>query len=109
MKIITIRQPWADLIVNGSKNIENRSWPTSYRGPVLIHASLNVNRALCQKYRRNPNMIPRGGIVGIVEITDCVTKHRGSKDRTVSYYESGVRSRSSNGKGHLVFEKRRES
>jgi hypothetical protein len=65
MKIISIRQPWADLIVNGSKNIENRSWPTSYRGPVLIHASLNANRALCPKYRRDPDTVPRGGLARI--------------------------------------------
>jgi len=76
MKIITIRQPWADLIVNGPKNIENRTWATAYRGPVFIHASLNVNRALCLKYRRDPDILQRGGIVGIAEITDCVTKHR---------------------------------
>jgi hypothetical protein len=54
MKIITIRQPWAHLIVNGSKNIENRTWPTSYRGPVLIHASLNINRKACLANRIDP-------------------------------------------------------
>ena len=35
-KIITIRQPWASLIVHGFKDIENRSWARSYRGPVLV-------------------------------------------------------------------------
>ncbi|MGK0735926.1 ASCH domain-containing protein [Yokenella regensburgei] len=39
MKALSIRQPWAWLIVNGFKDIENRSWHTKYRGPVLIHAS----------------------------------------------------------------------
>ena len=39
MKALSIRQPWAWLIVNGYKNIENRSWNTKFRGPVLIHAS----------------------------------------------------------------------
>jgi hypothetical protein len=38
MKVLSIRQPWAFLIVNGHKNIENRDWLTAYRGPVLIHA-----------------------------------------------------------------------
>jgi hypothetical protein len=75
MKIITIRQPWAHLIVNGGKSIENRTWATSYRGPVLIHASLNVNRALCLKHRLDPDTLPRGGVVGIAEIADCVNKH----------------------------------
>ena len=75
MKIITIRQPWAHLIARGSKNIENRTWQTSYRGPVLIHASLNINRALCRKYRLSPDSLERGGIVGIARIVDCVSKH----------------------------------
>lgn len=38
MKALTIRQPWASLIALGVKTIETRSWPTNYRGPVLIHA-----------------------------------------------------------------------
>ncbi|HDU8694716.1 TPA: ASCH domain-containing protein, partial [Morganella morganii subsp. morganii] len=43
MKAISIRQPWAWLIVNGHKDIENRSWRTKYRGQVLVHASQGVN------------------------------------------------------------------
>lgn len=39
MKALSIRQPWAWLIANGYKDIENRSWQTKFRGPVLIHAS----------------------------------------------------------------------
>jgi ASCH domain len=39
MKALPIRQPYAWLIVNGHKDIENRAWPTKFRGRVLIHAS----------------------------------------------------------------------
>lgn len=35
---LSIMQPWAWLIVNGHKNIENRDWPTRFRGPIAIHA-----------------------------------------------------------------------
>src|SRR5580765_3071606 len=38
MKALSIRQPWAWLIVNGHKPVENRSWPTKYTGKLLIHA-----------------------------------------------------------------------
>lgn len=38
-RALSIRQPWAWMIVNGFKDIENRDWPTRFRGPVLIHAS----------------------------------------------------------------------
>lgn len=35
---LSIRQPWAWLIVNNHKPVENRSWPTSFRGRFLVHA-----------------------------------------------------------------------
>lgn len=45
MPAITIVQPWAWLVVHGrgakiggGKDVENRSWTTRYRGPILIHA-----------------------------------------------------------------------
>jgi len=39
MKIITLWQPWASLIAYDLKRYETRSWPTTYRGPLLIHAA----------------------------------------------------------------------
>ena len=38
MKTLTIKQPWADAIVYGTKRTENRTWSTRYRGRLLIHA-----------------------------------------------------------------------
>src|ERR1051326_1498970 len=38
VKALSVRQPWAWLIIYGGKDIENRDWPTSHRGPTLIHA-----------------------------------------------------------------------
>ncbi|MGJ3353456.1 ASCH domain-containing protein [Providencia sp. Je.9.19] len=82
MKAISIRQPWAWLIVNGHKDIENRSWRTKYRGKVLIHASQGVKTI---EYVRASTLANRlgitlpeiddfdtGGIVGMATITDCV-------------------------------------
>jgi hypothetical protein len=43
MKILSIRQPWASLIVAGVKDVENRTWPMRYRGRVLIHSSLRAD------------------------------------------------------------------
>lgn len=42
MKALTILQPWAHLIAIGAKTIETRSWETTYRGPLAIHASANT-------------------------------------------------------------------
>jgi hypothetical protein len=38
MKALTICQPYAELIARGDKRVENREWPTNYRGPLMIHA-----------------------------------------------------------------------
>ena len=45
MKAISIRSPWWWFILHGGKDIENRDWPTSYRGDVLIHASKFFGKA----------------------------------------------------------------
>lgn len=86
MKALSIHQPWAWLIVNGYKTIENRSWNTKYRGPVLIHASKNVRtRDYCNAVNLlhreclgislpNIDSLEHSGIVGIATITDCVTQ-----------------------------------
>jgi hypothetical protein len=80
MKIISIRQPWASLIVCGIKDVENRTWSTRYRGPVLVHASLRADDISSVDLVRYygafpPSDQPRGGIVGVVEIVDCVRPH----------------------------------
>lgn len=85
MKAISIRQPWAWLILHRGKDIENRVWQTHFRGPVLIHASagctLQEYQDAAEFVRRevHPGIVlppfhslPRGGIVGQVEITNCV-------------------------------------
>ena len=41
MKTISIQEPYATLILQGYKKIETRSWKTSYRGEILIHASIS--------------------------------------------------------------------
>ena len=44
MRVLSVRQPWASLLVRGVKDIENRTWSTTYRGPVLIHACAGAPR-----------------------------------------------------------------
>jgi len=67
---ISIRQPWAHLILTAGKDIENRSWPTQQRGRVLIHAGRTTVEDP-ETIRRLG--LPLGGIVGSVEIADCVS------------------------------------
>lgn len=77
MKALSIRQPWASLIVDGFKDIENRSWPTKFRGKILVHASkkFDMEAAITLGlpcYMIDDMKLWVGGIIGEVEITDCV-------------------------------------
>ena len=83
MKAISIRQPWAWLIVNGYKDVENRTWYTSHRGPLLICASKaldpcfdEIRRDVLAQGVEFPDAqhIERGGVVGQVTVADCVTE-----------------------------------
>jgi hypothetical protein len=87
---LSIRQPWAWLIVNGHKDIENRDWWTKFRGPVLIHAAKawgpdERSDALYLDEGEHPVTggslsfvgpvrYDLGGIVGVAEIVDCVSR-----------------------------------
>lgn len=71
MKAISIRQPWCHHILYDGKDVENRNWPTKFRGQVLIHASKGFDAEDRPEVQRL-NM-PLGGIVGIMEIVDCVS------------------------------------
>jgi len=96
---LSIRQPWAWLIIRpdltgaardewlrspGRKDIENRSWATAFRGRLLVHAGKGMTRAeyesaadlalsLGQRVP-NPEDLQRGGVIGSVELADCVTE-----------------------------------
>lgn len=84
-RALSIRQPWAWLIANGFKDIENRKWATSYRGEFYIHAGkamdmkdyLDAARLIREKGLdvRLPRFwqLDRGGIVGSASIADCVS------------------------------------
>lgn len=83
MKALSIQQPYAWLIANGHKDIENRSWPTNYRGWVLIHAGKRFNKEfdgeidLPSEYDAGlPDYFDMGGIVGKAEIVGCVSESR---------------------------------
>ena len=71
IRCLSVRQPWASLIVDGTKTIENRSWQTHYRGPLLIHASQTVDRDACREFGLDADSLPRGVILGVVTVADC--------------------------------------
>jgi hypothetical protein len=79
VKALTIRQPWAWAIVFAGKNIENRTWITKYRGPLLIHAgdAYNADAELPRGVRVPPrDDLTFGAILGVVDLVDVVEDHR---------------------------------
>jgi hypothetical protein len=77
MKVLTVRQPWASLIVAGIKDVENRSWRTKYRGRLGIHAGNRVDQdALDACGHPLDGDLPRGVLIGSVELVDCMKTSR---------------------------------
>lgn len=72
MKVLTIREPWASLIIEGYKEYEFRSWKTNYRGKILIHAGLNIEKNNLVKFKDYDINIQKGKIIGEAMLTDCV-------------------------------------
>jgi hypothetical protein len=85
---LSIRQPWAWLIVNGHKDIENREWGTGFRGPLFIHAGKTMTKddyAACTYFLAGMKTTWRlpaydvllkqqcGGIVGEAKMIGCVS------------------------------------
>ena len=86
---LSIRQPWASLILLAGKDIENRTWETRVRGPILIHAAKGMTKREYIEARSFASFatcilapvrldvlelahLPRGGIIGSVNLVDCV-------------------------------------
>ena len=72
MKTLSLIQPWASLIMDGRKTVETRSWATSYRGPLAIHASMKADKDACKTFGYCSKTIPRGVILGTSVLVDCV-------------------------------------
>ena len=70
MKALTIKEPWATLIIEGYKEYEFRSWKTNYRGKIVIHAGLtNENISKFDVYNLEYS---KGEIIGEAYLEDCI-------------------------------------
>jgi ASCH domain len=72
---LSIRQPWATLLVHGLKTVEVRVWPTERRGRILIHASRTPDRRSEALRLVPPALVNEsqllGGIIGSADLIDC--------------------------------------
>lgn len=72
MKVLTIKEPWATLIIEGYKKYEFRSWKTNYRGKILIHAGKSIDKEGKSKFKDYNLDYSCGEIIGEAYITDCI-------------------------------------
>jgi hypothetical protein len=73
MKALSFRQPWAELVLQGRKTMDLRTYRTEHRGPLAIHASKTVEREACLRHGLDPDSLNTGGIVGVVELADVLS------------------------------------
>lgn len=69
VKALSIKQPYPHHIFHDGKDVENRDWPTKGRGWFIIHAGVSKSELAASQYD-----LPRGGVVGVARIVDCVTE-----------------------------------
>ena len=72
MKVITIKQPWASLIAEGYKHYEFRTWNTKYRGDILIHAGISIDKQAIERFKNYNLDYPTGCIIAKANLTDSI-------------------------------------
>ena len=82
MLSLTVKAPWAWAIIHAGKDVENRTWSTSCRGPLAIHAGLGCTRtyhawasgwmAAIGVVAPTLDALAKGCVIGTVEVADCV-------------------------------------
>ncbi|KQY27213.1 hypothetical protein [Rhizobium sp. Root482] len=72
IRSLSIKQPYPHHIFHDGKDVENRDWPTKGRGWFIVHAS--ISKSEIDKDDELQMAMPRGGVVGMARIVDCVTQ-----------------------------------
>jgi hypothetical protein len=108
MKALTLYEPWATLVAMGERKIETRSWATSYRGPLAIHAAASMPKwvkELCHKFAKllkikdyNSSWLynlehgtgPFGKVVATCELVACLPIRTNDELNEIAYADMGV-------------------
>ncbi len=72
MKALSLRQPWAELILQGRKTIETRTWRTAHRGVFGLHAAWHVDSEAAARFGMEPESLTSGALVGTAEIVEMI-------------------------------------
>ena len=109
MKAISLWQPWASLWACQEKQYETRSWKTSYRGPIAIHAAMKDPKAIFEslpvnvQFKMSPILlehyllwenVPRGAIIATAELVNCwyIVYHPGTNIDVAKHIPVGAES-----------------
>ena len=72
MKVLTLKQPFAALVSEGIKEYEFRTWKTNYRGEILIHAGLEIDKNAVEKYKDYNLDYKKGCSICKATLVDCI-------------------------------------
>ena len=90
MKVLTLKQPWATLVAENLKQYEFRTWKTNYRGEILIHAGIGIDKEAMEKVKHlnltfpSKRIIAKATIIDCIELTDEINKQI-SKENELIY------------------------
>lgn len=70
MKALSFRQPWAELILQGRKTLDLRTYSTTHRGSLAIHVAKKVEHEACRRYGLEPATLVTGGIIGVLTLKE---------------------------------------
>jgi hypothetical protein len=89
MKALSFRQPWAELVLQGRKTMDLRTYNTHYRGRILIHAAQTVETGDARRFDLDPTGLAAGGFVGTVEVRDVIALDEATYEQTQDQHLNG--------------------
>lgn len=91
LPVLSIRQPWASLVVCGVKTLELRTWWSRYRGWMWIHCARHVDRVAMRQLQLDEGDFDFGGIIGLAHLSTChrITAATDFERRRVEHRSAG--------------------
>lgn len=89
LKALSFRQPWADLVLDGKKTLDLRTWRTHHRGPLAVYASQTIEKEHCLEHGIDPAGLTTGAVIGLVDLVDVVELDEAAYEARTSEHLSG--------------------
>src|SRR5512133_3875500 len=70
LKCLSLKQPFAELVIDGRKTIETRTWNTKFRGEFLIHSSKTIDEKSAKKLNIDCCRLTKGALIGCAFLYD---------------------------------------